>query len=67
MKNVKLETISVSNIHELFSTIEKTLQQDKDTQIFICDVLYNRLLKAKKKHLIWGEAVVDSFHYSDFS
>ena len=65
MKNVKLETISVSNIHELFSTIEKTLQQDKDTQIFICDVLYNRVLKAKKKHLIWGEAVVDSFHYSD--
>ena len=65
MKNIKLETISVSNIHELFSTIEKTLQQDKDTQIFICDVLYNRVLKASKTYIIWGEAVVDSFHYCD--
>ena len=41
------------------------MQSHKDTQIFICDELYHRLLKTKANHIIWGESVVDSFHYCD--
>ena len=65
MKNVILEDISISNVDELSTVIQKVLNQCKDTQIFISDELFKRLLKANKGDLIWGEAVLDSFHYCD--
>lgn len=65
MKNVILEEISISDITELSSIIENVLNQCKDTQIFISDTLFKRLLTANKNSLIWNDAVIDSFHYAD--
>ena len=65
MKNVLLEKISVKDIYELPTVFQNVLNQCKDTQIFISNELYNRLLKVDKNSIIWGEAVLDSFHYND--
>lgn len=65
MKNVILEEISITNIEELSIVIENSLKQCIDTQIFITGVLFKQLMKVHKERLIWGEAVLESFHYSD--
>ncbi len=65
MKNVQLEEITIKDTNELSTVIENVLNQCKDTQIFISDKLFNRLLKTPKSQIIWGEAVLDSIHYND--
>lgn len=65
MKNVRLEEISISNVDELSTIILKVLKQCKDTQIFISEELFKRLLKTNRHNLVWGESVFDSFHYCD--
>lgn len=65
MKNVKIKEIIVTNIDELSEIIRKTIMQCKDTQIFISNSLFNRLLKEDKSRIIWEERVFDSFHYAD--
>ena len=65
MKSVILEEITIADIEELSPVIENVLKQCKDTQIFIADVLFKRLMEAYKGRLIWGEAVLDSYHYCD--
>ena len=65
MNNVLLEKISVKDFCELITIIKNVLKQCKDTQILISNDLFNRLLKANKNSIIWGEDVLDSIHYND--
>ena len=65
MKNVQLEVMSISNVDELPAVFEKALTECKNIQIYISDALFIRLLKSSKRNFIWGESVLDSFHYCD--
>lgn len=65
MRNVKLKTVSISSINEFLSAVKTTLAGCKDTQIFISENLFNRLLQKNKSSIIWREDVLGSFYYCD--
>ena len=65
MKNVKIIEISVTNFNEFLEVIKNALIKCKDTQFFISDALFKRLLQENKSSIIWREAVLNSFQYSD--
>ena len=65
MKYVQLSEVSIKSITELPAVIENVLNQNKNTQIFISDLLFKRLVNSNNRGFIWGESVVDSFHYGD--
>lgn len=65
MKNVIIKEKNISNIVELFVVVRKALNECKDTQIFISEKLFKRLLKENKASIIWEEDVQNSLHYSD--
>ena len=65
MENVKVKEISVSNLNELVEVIKKALNKCKDTQYFISNTLFKRLLLENKSNIIWKESVLNSFQYCD--
>ena len=65
MENIIVKKRTVSNLYELLSSVKETLSFCKDTQIFISNELFKRLLHQDKHNIIWQEKVSDSFHYSD--
>ena len=65
MRYVKLNEVSVSNVVEFLEVVKGTLAGCKDTQVFISEKLFVRLLEENKSSIIWEEDVLDGFHYSD--
>lgn len=65
MKNVERIEKSISSINEFFNLIRKSLTECMDTQIFISNELFKRLLYEYKNNIIWEEVVLDSLQYSD--
>lgn len=65
MENVEIKEVPVSNLNELFEVIKEALLKCKDTQYFISDALFKRLLQENKSSIIWKESVLNSFHYCD--
>ena len=65
MENVKIKETPVSTFDELFEVIKEAVIKCKDTQFFISDALFKRLLQENKGSIIWEEAVLNSFQYCD--
>ena len=65
MVNIATKKVSASNIDEFVSIIKETLAECRDTQIFVSNLLFKRLLEENKSSVIWREEVLDSFHYND--
>lgn len=65
MKNVKIIETSVTSFNEFLEVIKNALINCKDTQFFISDALFKRLLQENKRRIIWREDVLNSFHYGD--
>lgn len=65
MRYVKLNEVSVSNVVEFLEVVKGTLAGCKDTQVFISEKLFVRLLEKNKSSVIWEEDVLGSFHYCD--
>ena len=63
MRYVETKELSATSMNELLMAIQKELEQCMDTQFFISNLLFNRLVKKSKKTIIWQEKVRDSFHY----
>ena len=65
MEGIKTKEINISNINDLLNLLKKTLDECKDTQFFISNKFYNRIIQNNTHNLIWEESVIDSFIYSD--
>ena len=63
MKNVRIIEISVTDLNELCKAIKERFLNYKDMQVFISDVLFERLFQKNKSHIIWRELVLNSFVY----
>ena len=64
MKKTCLGEISIKNINDIPIIIENVLKRNMNTQIFFSEILFHRLLQSNNG-IIWGESVVESFHYGD--
>ena len=65
MRCVKLNEVYISNVMEFLEFVKGTLDGCKDTQVFISEKLFARLLEENKSNVIWEEDVLGSFHYCD--